>query len=162
MKLCLLLISLLSLSSCSIFFRGQDGPKTAKGSSYTITYNQPDWVYKKNERSDYIYENMKDGRILLSNSFCEEFQEQPLDQLANKTFKTVKHFKSNISKYTTFQDREAYHLEGMGQVDGVKVTLRLLNTRRNNCYFDFVAIIPEKVSDADAAFDKFLKTVVFR
>lgn len=145
-----------------MFIGGKDSPKTAKGTLYTIPFSKPYWVYKKDKRSDYIFENAKDGRILLSNSFCEEFQEQPLEQLATKTFKTVTNFKSKISEYATFQNREAYRLEGEGLVDGVKVNLRLLNTRRNNCYFDFVAITPDKSDESDSAFPDFLKAVVFQ
>ncbi len=154
--------ALLLLSRCSFVVGGKDSPKTAKGSLYSITFAQPDWVYKSDKRSDYIYENTKDGRILLSNSFCEEFQEQPLEQLATKTFKTVKNFKATISEYNTFQNREAFRLVGAGLVDGVKVNLRLLNTRRDNCYFDFVAITPEKSSKGDSAFADFLQSVVFK
>lgn len=142
---------------------GNDGPKTAKGSLYSVHFGSPSWVYKKDERSDFVFENQKDGRILLSNSFCEEFQDQPLDKLAAKTFNTVKGFKPTVSEYTTFQNREAYRLEGQGSVDGVRVSLRMLNTRRNNCYFDFVSIDPlEKVKAEDTAFKDFLNSVVFR
>lgn len=157
-----ILLTLLLSSSCSIFFGGKEAPKTAKGSLYTINFSEPDWVYQKNNRSDYIFENSQDGRIMLSNSFCDEFQEQPLENLAKKTFSTIKNFKSSISKYTTFQDREAYHLEGIGQVDGVVVGVRLLNTRRDNCYYDFLAITPEKAKEQHSSFVTFLKTVVFR
>jgi hypothetical protein len=153
---------LLLLSGCSFTLGGKDSPKTAKGSVYSINFAQTDWIYKSDKRSDYIYENTKDGRILLSNSFCEEFQEQPLEQLAKKTFKTVTNFKATVSEYNTFQNREAYRLVGAGLVDGVKVNLRLLNTRRDNCYFDFVAITPEKSAEGDSAFADFLQSVVFK
>jgi len=157
-----MLLSLFLLSSCSIFFGGKDAPKTAKGSLYTIHFSESGWVPLKEKSSDYVFENSNDGRIMLSNSFCNEFQEQPLDTLAKKTFNNVKNFKILVNKYTTFQDREAFHLEGIGQVDGVVVGVRLLNTRRDNCYFDFVAITPEKTKDQHSAFVPFLKTVVFR
>lgn len=156
-----LLIALLFLSSCSLFIGGKDQPKTAKGTRYSIPFNHPQWSYKKDKRSDYVFEN-DDGRILLSNSFCEEFQEQPLEQLATKIFKTVNNFKPKVSEYTTFQNREAYRIEGTGKVDGVSVNLRLLNTRRDNCYFDFLSINPEKTSETDNAFETFLHSVSFK
>lgn len=157
----LMLLSIVFICSCSMMI-GKDSPKSAKGSLYTIPFSSPGWVYKKDKRSDYIFENDKDGRILLSNSFCEEFQDQPLEQLATKTFKTMKNFKVKGQKYTTFQDREAYLMEGTGIVDGVNVNLRLLNTRRNNCYFDFLAISPEGTDSTDSVFYDFLKSVVFK
>ncbi len=154
---------LLFLSSCSLFFGGSNAPKTAKNSHYTIDFKSDDWVVRKDNRSDYIWENKKNGRILLSNSFCDEFQEQGLDELAKKTVRTMSKFDSHKGAFTTFHDREAYRLEGDGTVDGVKVGLSLLNTRRNNCYFDFVSIAPLSNPESnDSAFDKFLGSVVFK
>lgn len=153
---------LLFLSGCSVFIGGKDAPKTAKGNRYSVSYDSQEWVVKKDKRSDYVYQHKNDGRIMLSNSFCDEFQEQTLEYLANKTFKTIKDFKSLKSSYTTFHDREAYRLEGTGLVDGVKVTLQLLNTRRDNCYFDFLAISPEGTEKDTAVFNDFLKSVDFK
>lgn len=99
---------------------------------------------------------------MLSNSFCNEFQEQTLEQLAEKTFNTIKNFKSGKRSYITFHDREAYRLDGSGLVDGVKVNLKLLNTRRDNCYFDFLAISPEGTDTEEVTFIKFLQSVKFR
>ena len=151
---------LLLLSSCSLFF-GSDVPKTAKGKVYSIKYSSPFWQQKKDERSDYVFQNPSDGRILLSKSFCEEFQDDPLDHLAKKTFRTVSQFKVDKGDFTTFQNREAYKLTGSGVVDGVKVNLQLLNTRRSNCYFDFVAIDP-LTSEKDSSFEGFLDAVEFK
>src|SRR5688572_3419361 len=106
-----LLFALLFLSGCSLFISGKDEPKTAKGTRYSITFSMPHWAYKQDKRSDYVFQNDIDGRILLSNSFCEEFQEQPLEKLAKKTFKTVDGFKPKVSEYTTFRNREAYRIE---------------------------------------------------
>lgn len=155
---------LLLLSSCSLFF-GSKQPASAKGSQYKINFKEDSWVETKQEeeRSDYVWTNKDDGRILLSNSFCEEFQDQPLDVLAKKTFNIVDDFKVEKKDYTTFENREAYRLEGKGKVDGVPVGLILVNTRRNNCYFDFVAITPLKSANGEQAdFEKFLKSVSFK
>jgi len=154
------LVFLFLLTSCSIFF-GSDTPKSAKGSEYKVGFDQSRWEAKKDERSDYVFENKEDGRILLSNSFCEEFQEDPLDQLAMKTFRTINKFQAQKKEYTTFNNREAYRVSGTGEVDGVKVNLKLLNTRRNNCYFDFLSIDPLSATKDDA-FEKFLGSVEFQ
>lgn len=142
---------------------GGGAPPSAKGKDYKIDFEEPGWsLLKKDERSDYVYEHA-DGRILLSNSFCGEFQDQPLDHLARKTFRAVGSFEASSDTWTTLEDREAYRIEGQGKVDGVPVGLKLLNTRRNNCYFDFVSITPEKLAKKDPAlFDRFLKTVEFK
>lgn len=154
------LVLLLFLSSCSVFLGGKESPKTAKGTRYSISFTMPSWVQKKDNRSDYVYENEKDGRILLSNSFCDEFQEGTLEHLAKKTFNTVKDFKTVKGDYTTFKNREAYEMKGSGLVDGVKVGLKLLNTRRDNCYFDFLSIDP--LNSQDESFKAFLDSVVFQ
>lgn len=156
------LILMLFASSCSLMFGG-GAPPSAKGKDYSISFKEAGWkLLKKDERSDYVYEN-EDGRILLSNSFCGEFQDQPLDHLARKTFKAVGKFESEKESWTTLENREAYRLEGKGKVDGVPVGLKILNTRRNNCYFDFVSITPEKLLKENGdLFDRFLKSVEFR
>lgn len=142
---------------------GGGSPPSAKGKQYEIRFKEAGWKLLTNdERSDYVFEN-NDGRILLSNSFCGEFQDQELEYLANKTFKSVGTFESEKAFYTTLHDREAFRLQGKGKVDGVPVGLQILNTRRNNCYFDFVSILPEKFQGSDPAlFDRFLSAVEFK
>ncbi len=143
----------------------QQVSQSAKGSQYQIDFKHAEWSETKSEkeRSDYVWTHTKDGRILLSNSFCNEFQEQSLDILAKNTFSTVDELTVVQQDYLTFQNREAYRLQGRGKVDGVQVGLILLNTRRNNCYFDFVSITPmapAKKSRED--FENFLKAVKFK
>ncbi len=157
-----LILLMLLACSCSIMI-GDEAPPSAKGKEYKIQFKESGWnLLKKDERSDYVFENM-DGRILLSNSFCGEFQDRPLDQLAARTFKSVGEFKPGKGEWTTLLNREAYRLEGNGKVDGVAVGLKLLNTRRNNCYFDFVFISPKNLllTDKDI-FDRFLSSVEFQ
>ncbi len=150
------------ISGCSLFFSPK-APESAKGSDYKIKFASSEWTQKNDERSDYVFENKKDGRVLLSNSFCKEFQDEALDELAKKTFRGMGKFTQQSGDYTTFHNREAYRLEGQGSVDGVKVGLKILNTRRNNCYFDFVAISPLATSPQNSKdFDAFLNTVEFK
>ena len=146
-------VFIIMFSGCSLFTGLKDSPKTAKGTHYSISFKKTDWINKNDQRSDYVFENEKDGRILLSNSFCDEFQEQKLDRLAKKIFDNIKDFKLKKSQYITFKDREAFKGEGDGFVDGVKVHLILMNTRRNNCYFDFISITPSKVLPDSTSFN---------
>lgn len=157
-------LCLLLLSSCSIMF-GDKQPESAKGNQYKINFKQEHWIENKQneDRSDYVWTNQQDGRILLSNSFCQEFQDQPLEALATTTFKIVDNLKIKSQEYITLENREAYRLEGQGKVDGVPVRLMLVNTRRNNCYFDFVSINPTSSTvEEHADFEKFLKSVRFK
>jgi hypothetical protein len=150
------------LTGCSLFISGPDQPKTAKDTRYTISYVKNNWFQKLNNKSDYVFENIKDSRIFLSNSFCDEFQEEKLDRLAQNIFKNIKNFNLKKSEYITFKNREAFWSEGDGLVDGVKVHLILMNTRRNNCYFDFISITPSNIQPDSNSFDEFLNSVVFR
>lgn len=152
---------LLLASSCSLMMGGGKTP-SAKDKSYQVKFNSPQWEVQSNDkRSDYVFQN-KDGSILLSNSFCGEFQDEPLDRLAVKTFKGVSGFTSGEASWLTYRDREAYRLEGKGKVDGVSVGLRVLNTRRDNCYFDFISISPAGSEVSKEVFDGFLSSVVFK
>lgn len=141
-----------------------DGPVSARNKEYRVNFSADDWIAKsKEERSDYVWENTKDGRILLSNSFCKEFQDEPLEDLARKTFRAVNDLKIDSKSYTSFKDREAYRMQGKGTVDGVPVGLILLNTRRNNCYFDFVSITPQGLKpESSLDFNLFLDAVEFK
>lgn len=150
------------ITGCSVFLSTPEHPKSAKKTHYSISFTHPDWFQKIDNKSDYVFENIKDARIYLSNSFCDEFQEQTLDRLAFKIFKNIKNFKLVSSLYTTFKGREAFRAEGDGLVDGVKVHLILMNTRRNNCYFDFLSISPSSVKVDSKSFDEFLDQVVFK
>jgi hypothetical protein len=153
---------LLLITGCSLSM-GPSQPESAKGNSYKVNFQSENWTQKNEDRSDYVWVNKLDGRILLSNSFCDEFQDQPLDKLANKTFNTVDKLKIEKRDYTTFKNREAYRLEGEGLVDGVPVGLNLLNTRRNNCYFDFVSITPlTSAKEVNTDFEQFLDSVEFK
>ncbi len=142
---------------------GPEQSKSAKGNQYKVHFRSDNWNEKEEDRSDYVWVNKLDGRILLSNSFCDEFQDQPLDKLATKTFNTIDNLEIEKKDYTTFNNREAYRLEGKGKVDGVPVGLILLNTRRSNCYFDFVSITPLKsANEVQSDFEKFLESVNFK
>ena len=156
------LFFLLTISGCSIMM----GPKeatSAKDTSYKVSFQAENWKLKEDKRSVYIWMNSLDGRILLSNSFCDEFQDQALEVLAVKTFNAVSDLTILKKEYTIFHQREAYAIEGTGKVDGVGVKLRLLNTRRNNCYFDFVSITPLIDKNHETIeFESFLQSVVFK
>lgn len=156
------LLLLLTMSGCSIMM-GPHEPASAKDTFYQLSFKAENWKLKEDRRSDYIWMNSLDGRILLSNSFCHEFQDQSLEVLAVKTFNTVSDLKILKKESTTFHGREAYAIEGTGKVDGVGVKLKLLNTRRNNCYFDFVSITPQIDQGHESTeFESFLQSVVFK
>lgn len=150
------------ITGCSLSM-GPERSKSAKGDEYKINFQSSEWSQKKEDRSDYVWIHKNDGRIMLSNSFCGEFQDTPLDQLALKTFNSTDKLKIKNKEFITFHDREAFQAKGDGEVDGVKVGLIILNTRRNNCYFDFVSITPlNTAKESLKDFEELLKSVKFK
>jgi hypothetical protein len=158
------LILLLLSSSCSLLLPNSKANLSAKNNAYTIVFNKQDWQEKIDESgSDYVWENTADGGLLIANSFCKQFQDEPLDELGNKSFRDISHLVIDKKEFTTFHDREAYRIEGHGKLDGVDVALSILNTRRNNCYFDFLFIKPYKMDPKqNLIFEEFLNSVVFK
>jgi len=150
------------ITGCSLSV-GPERSKSAKGDEYKISFQSLGWSQKKEDRSDYVWINQGDGRIMLSNSFCGEFQDAPLDKLALKTFNAIDKLKIKKNEFISFHDRDAFQAEGEGVVDGVRVSLILLNTRRNNCYFDFVSITPlNSAKERREDFEQLLKSVTFK
>lgn len=156
----LLLLGL--ISSCS-FIDNDKEVSSAKNIHYKVSFKLEGWQELKDDQSDYGWMNQDDGRILISNSFCNEFQNQSLSLLALKTINSMSEGKLTQEKKISFHNREALEVEGQGKVDGVGVNLKVLNTRRNNCYFDFIAITPLSVGTKGSEdFKIFLESVEFK
>jgi hypothetical protein len=150
------------ISSCSFIDDDKDN-SSAKNIHYKVTFQVEGWQLLKDGQSDYAWMNKDDGRVLISNSFCNEYQNQSLNNLALKTINSLSDGKLTQEKKITFHEREALEVEGEGKVDGVGVHLKLLNTRRNNCYFDFIAITPISVGTKGSEdFKIFLQSVEFK
>ncbi len=150
------------ISSCSFIDNDKDN-NSAKNIHYKVTFELKGWQPLKDGQSDYAWMNQDDGRVLISNSFCNEYQNQSLNNLALKTINSLSEGKLMRERIVTFYDREALEVEGQGKVDGVGVHLKMLNTRRHNCYFDFIAITPIAVgTKGPEDFKIFLQSVEFK
>lgn len=145
-------IMCLGSSSCSFFFSSKDRYQSAKNKYYTITFRHQNWKQQDDPNSDFsfLYRSQSSnasqarGQLLVAKSYCQEFQDASLEELATKILKSFKDFKINKQQYFTFQKREAFRLTGQGYIDGVKVSISLVNTRRNFCYYDFIFIDPSE------------------
>ena len=156
-------LMLLTLSSCALL-SGDAAPPSAKGDIYQLHFQRSGWSVRQDKRADYVWSH-HDGRVLLANSFCDQFQSGSLEDYAIKTARSVEQLEILDKKITHFRSREAFMLKARGKVDGVEVNLTLLNSRRNNCYFDFVSIIPGTTPaqpSFEKDFDYFLESVEFR
>ena len=130
---------LLILSSCS-FFLPTPKTKNAKA-SYQLRHVPGGWREHKTEQADYHFQG-PGGASLITQSFCHEFQNEDLQQLASQTFYSLD--KPQITQQQLFDlnNRQALRTSGEAAIDGVRVQLNLINTRRNNCYYDFLEILP--------------------
>lgn len=135
------LLVLFSLTSCSWMIPSPKKTPSAKKREYSLKYKNKDWLLVEQDKSDYVFQN-NSGTTLVINSFCGEFQDQPLNILALKTFSGLKHIKNRKESPLIISQREAYSLEAEGSLDGVEVNIKVINMRRNNCYYDFLRITP--------------------
>jgi len=152
---------MLVLTSCS-FLDGDQEMRSAKGHYYNVSFNSLAWKKLKDPQSDFAWLNKKDGRILLSNSFCHHLENESLSDLGRKSIQAINDGKLVSEKKIIFQKTPAVEIEGQGIVDGVKINLKLLNTRRGPCYFDFISIDPQGLPTQNDDFNSFLNSVEFK
>jgi hypothetical protein len=138
------LIILFIIAGCSWLVPTPKKTPTAKGVGYKLKYKSSEWSEVKQKQSDFVFQN-KEGSTLVINSFCGAFQDEPLKFLAEKTFNGLESVKNKTEKAMTISNREAHLIEAIGGIDGVSVNIKVINMRRNNCYYDFVRITPEGV-----------------
>ena len=154
------LLLILLLVGCSWLVPSPKKPKSAKDSQYKLQYKGSDWSAIKQDQSDYVFQH-QNGTTIIINSFCGEFQNDPLKQMAEKTFNGLDNIKNIQEKSMTVSNREAYSMQADGGLDGVTVNIKIINMRRNNCYFDFVRITPSGIKLIDNQPEDFINQVEF-
>lgn len=142
------LLILTIITGCSWLIPTPKKVPTARDSQYRLKYKSDEWKEIKQKQSDYVFQH-KDGSTLVVNSFCGEFQDEPLNFLAEKTFTGLEEIKNKSEKALTISNREAYQMQADGKLDGVTVNIKVINLRRNHCYYDFLRITPEGVKQKD-------------
>jgi hypothetical protein len=152
---------MLVLTSCS-FLDGDQEMRSAKGHYYNVSFNSNAWKKLEDPQSDYAWLNKTDGRILLSNSFCHHPENLTLSELGRKSIQSINDGKVVSETNIIFHQSPAVEIVGQGIVDGVKINLKLLNTRRGYCYFDFISIDPQDLPPQDEIFNTFLNSVEFK
>lgn len=153
----LLTAIILTFSGCSMFF-GSSERDIKKDKAYSVFFNDEGWKKINPQDSDVTYTNQA-GDILLANSFCYEFQSEPLDKLAKNTFQSINQSKIIEGKIIQFKEREAYEAIGAGSMDGVDIKIKLRNFRRNHCYYDLVLITNEINQSNLQSFDNFSDSI---
>lgn len=144
------------ITSCS-FFLPSPKKESAK-ESYKIRQIPSTWSEQQTDRADYYFMGPH-GSSLIVQSFCNEFQNSDLKNLALTTFRSLEKSRILDQKSFMLQNREALRSSGEAYVDGVKVSLTLINTHRNNCYYDIFEILPQKSS---SIIDEFIQGITFK
>ena len=132
--------------SCSWLIPTPKKAPSANKKQYTLNYKSKEWKQIDQYQSDFVFQNTS-GTTLVINSFCGEFQDQELKVLALKTFNGLKDIRNRKEGPLKILDRDAYSLQADGDLDGVKVNIKVINLRRNNCYYDFLKITPKGVTE---------------
>ncbi len=145
------------LTSCS-FFSSTPQSQSAKD-SYTLPSPPKSWKANHTQQADYVFYGPK-GSSLLIQSFCKEFQSPTLKNLAHGTFNSLDRAKITEQVEFNLQDRKALRSQGEAFLDGVKIHLTLVNTKRNNCYYDFLEVLPKTKSQS--IIDDLLKGITFK
>ncbi len=154
------LIILLIFTGCSWLIPAPKKVPSAKNDGYKLNYNSADWKLLKQKQSDYVFQN-QNGSTLVINSFCGEFQDEPLPVLAEKTFNGLDDIKNRKESPLTLSNREAFQLEADGSLDGVTINIKVINMRRNNCYYDFLRITPQGVTASQNQPEEMINAVEF-
>lgn len=145
------------LTSCS-FFSTTEKSQSAKD-SYTLPTLPKSWKANHTQQADYIFYG-PEGSSLLIQSFCKEFQSPSLKNLAQGTFNSLDRAQITEQEEFNLQDRKALRSQGEAFLDGVKIHLTLVNTKRNNCYYDFLEVLPK--TKTQSVINQVLKGIAFK
>lgn len=143
MKILFITLSILLLTSCSLFMSSNES--TAYQKSSTVQ-NQlkgklpTNWIAVNNETSDFAISNTKTHSVFLLNSACRKFEASNLNSLAAAILVGVDIQKIFEKKIISFQGRDAMDMTVLGRLDGVDRFFHVLTTQKNNCIYDFVLI----------------------
>lgn len=154
-------VFVLLCAGCSLVAPGPAVP--SKDPKLQTTFSATGWAVTDPHESDHAWSHHGRGDVMLVNSFCGEFQDLPLENLAIKTFSGYEDFKPLGKNELMWQGREAFEMEAQARLDGVKVLLYIRNYRRDHCYYDFLLVTPrERHPDSLKAFQLLLDGVRFR
>lgn len=144
-------------TSCAQLFTADKAVKAKD--TYTVPALPPQWKSRSPQDGDYMLTGPL-GASLFIQSFCGEFQGESLPILARKTFKSLDQSKILEQKEFILSGRSALKSSGEALVDGVRIRLHLINTKRNNCYYDFLEILP--MPQSPSMMDQFIRAVKFK
>lgn len=101
------------------------------------------WQKPKIHHQQLLYENDIFQATIVTDAHCgRQFVDSPLPRLARDLFDRMDHIKINSQKNMTVDGREAFYLQGSGNVDGIALKMSTVVMKKNFCLYDFVYFAP--------------------
>jgi hypothetical protein len=136
--------------------------KNTKSEGYTFSVDDNYWQKTNPDISDHAFYSQKTGSHLFINSLCKKYQDTNLASQMDGMFAGIKRLKTT-SKEFNLKNRLAIETTGIGEVDGVQFTYKVITINYHHCVYDFALLSarPEiKSTDLDN-FQKLLATIEF-
>lgn len=152
----ILLIFLSSLMACvSVNLPTASGQKA---SDVVLAIPPKPFAEIKSKNADRAWLSEKFGNTISYISDCNNPVDPPVQQIESETLAVLNDLKIHSSKVVSYNLREASDTLAQGEVDGVKVKMRLVTFKKNNCSYSLVyGGVVEKFDEEVKFFESFLK-----
>lgn len=137
MKLLMLFLTILFLSiiqtGCVSVNLGNE--KIAKSKS--VDYKSPGKPFESIDikNADKAWKNPETGTTLSYLSICNDPADPTLASLRDSTIAGIEELKTLSEEVVSFNGRQAIKTSATGQLDGVKILIKLLIFKKNNCNY---------------------------
>jgi hypothetical protein len=165
MKITLLTLLFLTLTSCSLFESNETGSyKKSTNIQNQLKGNLPkEWISINRESSDYAITNKISNSVFLVISACRKFEASNLEYLTSAILTGVDVVNVIEKKIIRFQERDALDMTVLGKVDGVERFFHLITLQKNNCIYDLVLIATSEknLNQDNRDFSNFIQRINF-
>lgn len=108
--------------------------------------------------ADSAWQNNKTGTTLSFISTCNDSSDPSLVSMRDSALRGLEELKLIKDEALTYNGREALRTEASGQLDGVKVEVRLMHFKKNFCDYTISMVgVQDKVKEDVSVFDNFLR-----
>ena len=128
--------------------------------SGSVHYNKPAAPFENItlKNADHAWQNKQTGSTLSYLSICNDTSDPTLESLRNSTLRGIEVTKIDKEDTIPFNSREALKSDVLGQLDGVKVIVKLLIFKKNFCSYtiSMVSIQGKSLTDSQE-FERFIQ-----
>lgn len=154
---------LLTATSCAVLFPDRTAPKS---SDYRVASPAAPWhklvVDKEGAtveamKADLAYENPETGSIISLNSLCRKYTDESLEDLTNNLVRGIGKRQQLRRTETKVDGADALDSLFEGEMDNVRLNIRTVVLKKNECTYDFIYVsIPKREGASAQAFESFL------